>query len=457
MAILGFILALNVIALTVFLLLRKHNAAVILLFMGMVLSLLAILLDIKGARGSLDNFILFYLLEKVAGIFSSTLAGIGLMVMLICGYVEYMKRIHASNAFTYIMMRPLAIFTRYPNAAVILLIPVGLLLNLAIPSASGVALLLVATVYPVLVNIGMDRINALSAITACTLLDYGINSHTSAVFADVLGMQPASYFGLQLRFVVPMIIIITAVFFLFYAFWDRRHRVNRPSAVQPAEINWKNDVPVWYAVLPVLPLLFSFIFSSSWHYSGSSVFLSLNSAILLSFFITGAIDTARTKSFSKAVSAMSGFWRGMGDTFSSTVIMIFAASIFAQGLIDAGVIDMVVQKALSANLGQGGIIVLISLATFVSTVLTGSGNAPAAAYAQTIPDIAVMFDIDPTSLMLPVQLISGIGRAITPVSVVVIVLSEFGETDAFRLARRNLLPVSIVTISLISIFLINLL
>lgn len=457
MIVLGFILALNVVALTVYLLLKKHNAAVILILMGMLLSLTAILLDINSAKGAIDNFIPFYLLEKVTDIFSSTLAGIGLMVMLLCGYVEYMKRIGASNAFAYLMVRPMSILKGSPNAAVIILIPIGLLLNLAIPSASGVALLLVATVYPILVNTGMDRINALSAITACTLLDYGLNSHTSVVATKVLGVDGGSFFNMQLRYVIPMIVIITVVFFLYYVLWDRRFRKERHAPAAAAEFKWKRNAPLYYALLPMLPLVLSFVFSTSWRNTGNSIFLSLNSAILLSFFISVAIDMIQKRSFHKSVSSMSGFWSGMGDTFSSTVVMIFAASIFSQGLVDIGTIDFIANVASSANLGHGAIITLMSMATFVSTVLTGSGNAPAAAYAQTIPDLAVIFDIDPVSLMLPVQLISGIGRVITPISVVVIVLSEFGEIDAFRLAKRNLIPVSMVTISLITLFLINLL
>lgn len=454
MAVLGFILALNVIAFSVFLLLRKHNAAVILIFMGLLMSLLAIVLNISNAKDTVDNFLLFYLFEKLSDTFSSTLSGIGLTVMLLCGYVEYMKRIKASNAFTYLMTRPLVKLTRFPDSAGVILIPIGLLLNLAIPSASGVALLLVATVYPLLVKIGMDRVNALSAISACTLLDYGINSHTTVISAGVIGMQVNKYFDMQMKHVVPMIAIITVVFFLFYMFWDKRNRQNVLAQSSEQEIKWENDTPLYYAYLPVLPLLFSFTFSAFGNIFANRVFLGLNSAVLLSFFISGAIDIARTRSFSKSVSSMSTFWNGMGDTFSSTVVMILAASIFAQGLVDIGLIDVIIDGALSANIGKSAILLLMVIATFISTVLTGSGNAPAAAYAQAIPELTIIFDVDPASLMLPVQLISGIGRAITPISVVVIVLAEFGEIGTFRLVKRNLIPVSIVTILSIILFII---
>lgn len=454
MATLGFIIALNVIAFSVFLLLRKHNAAVILIFMGLLMSLLAIVMNINGAKESVDNFLLFYLFEKLSDKFSSTLAGIGLTVMLLCGYVEYMKRIKASNAFTYLMTRPLVKLTGFPNSAGISLIPIGLLLNLAIPSASGVALLLVATVYPLLVNIGMDRVNALSAISACTLLDYGINSHTTAISAGVIGISVNTYFDMQMKHVIPMIAIITAVFFLFHMFWDKRNRQNVLAQVSEQNIKWENEAPLYYAFLPVLPLLFSFTFSAFGNIFANRVSLGLNSAILLSLFISGAIEIARTRSFSKSVSSMSTFWNGMGDTFSSTVVMILAASIFAQGLVDIGLIDVIIDGALSANIGKSAILLLMVIATFISTVLTGSGNAPAAAYAQAIPELTIIFDVDPASLMLPVQLISGIGRAITPISVVVIVLAEFGEIGTFRLVKRNLIPVSIVTILSIILFLI---
>ena len=444
-----FLLAVNFLAATIWLLLKNRNAALILMLSGLLMTLAAWLLQAPGARQEFSGFIGFELQEWVVRTLSSRLAGNGLMVMLLFGYLAYMKNLGADRAFVYVMMQPLSALRNKPNLVCLVIIPLGVLLSYALPSATAVGLLLVATLYPALRSIGLSTMSILSMIVAGTLLDLGLNSPNTIRAASLLGMDVLTYARYQMQVMVPLLFIILAVYYFFNRIVSRRERNGASAAPKNAEevlFSWNHDVPVYYAVLPVLPLLFSVIFSASLPLVSARYVLSLNGAIILSFFIAGVLDAFHNRSFSRAVSSMSVFWRGMGEGFTTIVVMIVAADIFAQGLLHLGVIDSLVSLAQSVRVGRSGITVMLAVLTMLSTIITGSATASFAAYGAIAPDVAFQFGADPLQVVLAVQLLAGFARALTPISIVMIAVAESVGEQPFQLLRYHFVPVCIISL-----------
>jgi DcuC family C4-dicarboxylate transporter len=379
------------------------------------------------------------------------------MVMLLFGYLEYMKTLKADSAFVYVMLQPLSVLRNYPSLACIVLIPIGTLLSYALPSAAAVGLLLVATLYPVLRSIGMGKLSILSIIVACTLLDLGLNSPNTIRAAGLLGMEVVEYARYQLQVVLPLLLVIIIVYFFFLRRDARRQAASQPQAQKVSEeavFDWDHEAPLYYALLPVLPLLLSVIFSASLPLVHERFYLSLNGAIILSFLLSGLLDAVRTRSFKKSVSSMSVFWRGMGNGLTTIVVMIVAADIFAQGLMKLGVIDTLVSLAQSVQIGRTGITAMLSVLTMFSTIITGSSTATFAAYGQIVPDVAFQFGADPLQLMLAVQLLTGIARALTPISIVMIAVAESVDVPPFKLLRFHVVPVCLIAVLTLLILLV---
>ena len=435
---LSFILSLNILVFTVILLLKQHNSAIILLVAGIIMTALSYILGVCPSDGGASDSVLFRVLKDTSGIFSSRLASLGLMLMLICGYVEYMKKIGANDAFAYVMMQPLSILSRYPNSSVIVLVPIGVLLTLAIPTATGTAMLLVTTIYPVLTKVGVNRLNALSIIVACTCLSFGFNSYCTVTAASTIGMDLMQYFSLQLKVAVPFTLAMIVVLLVHFNRHDKKH--GKPKNTQQPEIEWKKDSPAFYAVLPVLPMIFSILFAN--HFSTEEN--GLNCAVLLSFFVSGTVDWIEKRSFKKAVESMSALWKGMGDTFSSLVVLIIAADIFAKGLVNAGFIDTLIKGATSLNIGSTGMTAMLASLSFVTTAITGSGTASFDAIAGLVPALSAQLAVKPLEIMLPVQMTVNIGRALSPIAAVMILTSEIGDVSPFRLAKHNIVPFAIL-------------
>ena len=119
---------------------------------------------------------MFDLVRMIEEVFLSNLARAGFMIMTIGGYVAFMNNIKATNALVYISMKPLGLFRRYPYLAATIVIPIGQLLFITTPSAAGLGLLLVASVYPVLISLGVSQLTALS-------IQCGIFIHLSTSFS----------------------------------------------------------------------------------------------------------------------------------------------------------------------------------------------------------------------------------------------------------------------------------
>jgi len=346
-------------------------------------------------------------------------------------------------------MQPLSALRNYPNLICIVLIPVGTLLCYALPSAAAVGIFLVATLYPVLRNIGIGKLSILSLIVASTLLDVGLNSPNAIRAAGLLGMPVAEYTRYQMLVVLPILVLITAVYYFFLRHVSRKNAGDNSVVPRPADgevLQRDPATPLHYALLPVLPLLLSVIFSASLPLVGDHLYLSLNGAIILSFLLAGFLDWVRGRSFKQSLAAMSVFWKGMGSGFTSIVVIIVAADIFAQGLMKMGVIDSMVELALGVRIGRTGISVMLSALIMFSTLITGSSTASFAAYGQIVPEVAFQFGADPLQLMLTVQLLSGFARALTPISIVMIAVAEAVDVSPLKLVRFHFVPICIIAL-----------
>ena len=74
-------------------------------------------------------------------------------------------------------------------------------------------------------------------------------------------------------------------------------------------------------------------------------------------------------------------------------------------------------------------------------VIMGSGNAPFLAFVELIPTIAASMGANTAAMLMPMQQASAIGRAMSPVSAVVIASATGAKLSPFDVAKRTSVPV----------------
>ena len=404
---------------------------------------LPLLLSKTGFKG-------FDIFRYVTESFSKTNAAVGLMIMSIGGFVAYIDKIGASNVLVDLVMRPLKLLRKRPYLAASFVIPLGQILFIAIPSAAGLGLLLMASLFPILLKIGVSRLSAVSVITATTAFGIGPASAITAKATQIAQVDTISFFvSNQLPIVVPLSISMMISYYFVNRFFDsKQNNVVVENIQKPLSVS----LPKIYAIIPVLPILLLLTFSSIFNFFTSQINLDTTTAMFISVLIAVIFELIRTKDFRSSMNSLKTFWEGMGNIFKTVVTLIISADIFAKGLISLGFIDFLIIFSQSIGLGVVGIGIVMTIMIFIASMLMGSGNASFFAFGPLVPKITSSFGVESTNLILPMQLSASMGRAVSPVSGVLIATAEIAKVSPFSIVKRNLIP---LVVSLILLLILN--
>lgn len=212
-----FLIALTVIFAVIVakLILKRYNAIFVFFASGVVILMTASLLTgtpilPKGSLGNvfLDTF------GFLTATFKKNIAGIGTLIMVVTGYATYMKHIGASTKLAFTASRLLGgISNKYLILSAFYLI--GMCLKLVLPSQASLAVLMLATVFPVFMALGIRPITAASVL-ALLCLDYGPNDGSTLFMANVAEMNVVDMFLRYQYKVVLSIVLVTAFLIPFY-------------------------------------------------------------------------------------------------------------------------------------------------------------------------------------------------------------------------------------------------
>lgn len=450
MILFGTILSIVFIAIVAYLFYNKYNPQAVLLFSGLLMMAFAELAgfglpDLKEPTG-LKFFDVF---ETIKEALSNKGADVGLMIMTIGGYVAYMKKIGASETLVYISMKPLSIFRKYPYLLASLVIPIGQLLFITTPSATGLGLLLVASIFPVLVSLGVSKTSAVSVITACTVFDMGPSSANTARASELIGKSNIQYFiENQLPLAIPLTIIMATMYFFINRYYDKKEG---HIAEKVDMTTLKQSAPLIYGILPVLPLILLIVFSKFFTFFNPPINLDTTTAMIFSLFVALIFEMIRKKNVKEVFSSLKVFWEAMGKVFASVITLIISAEVFSYGLISLGFINSLVSVSQDFGFGAMGIGIVMTLMIFGASMLMGSGNASFFSFGPLVPGIALKMGVDSAGIILPMQLASSLGRATSPIAGVIIATAEIAGITPNQVAKRNLIPLTTVLVAMLVI------
>jgi len=437
------VVALLIIAATVFLIVKRYQTHATLFLAGFALLTTAhvarVWFDGAGAEESITGLFAFDLFAMVSEAFSNRVARIGMIIMAAGGFAKYMSSISASTALVNLSMKPLS---RISNPYLLLAITyaAGQFLNIFIPSAAGLAMLLLVAIYPTLVQLGIRPVAAAAVIGTTACLDLGPASPASNVAAEVIGISPIEYFVRYQLKVSAVVVPVVAGLHFFWQRWCDRREPEEPS-LQMEDLHRTGDdrvsVPLAYALLPILPLVLLFVFSPL---LVSAIRLDVVTAMLISLAVGIACESVRHRSLRKALGGIMDFFRGMGEIFSSVVTLIVAAEIFAMGVKATGLIGSLVAIVEGNALGGGVMAVVLVLLLGTTALLTGSGNAALFSFAGMMPGIAGRVNASLESLILPSQLAGGMFRSFSPVAGVIIAVAGAARVTPFAIVKRTSVP-----------------
>lgn len=446
----GAIVSLFVTAVMVRFLIKRYQPQIVIFSGGIFLLAVAAFMGVTSAeilgKAKSTGFIGFDLFRFIQSTMSSRVAGLGLMIMSAGGYAAYMDKIGASKIMVATAIAPLSRL-KAPYFMMVLAFWVGVFLKLFIPSAAGVSLLLMVTIYPIIVALGASKISAATMVILCGAYGLGPASGNVNLAATNANLDVMIYF-VEYQIPVAVIGLTAAGILLFFSqrYFDKKEKLGGMYGEAPAqEAPEKAEAaqadapcaPKAYIFLPAVPLVLLLLFSP---YGFEKYRLDVVTAMFISFTLSIACECVRHRNVKAVFKESMLFFQSMGKMFASVISLIIAGETFAKGLTATGAVDLLISSAQSSGFSPTMMTLLMTAIILFSSFLMGSGNAAFFSFAALAPKIAKELAFPTIYIMLPMQLASGVGRVCSPISAVVVAVAGISGEDPFDLVRRVAVP-----------------
>lgn len=432
------LLALAVIVLVARLILKGYRAELVLFVAGLILMAATQLMggsilpkNLAGTGiAALDSF------DVMRNLFSSRAADLGLMIMALMGFAQYMDHIGASGAVVQVVTKPLRRL-RSPYILLFFSYLLASAIQLAIPSATGLAVLLMGTMFPIMLGLGLSAASAAGVIATSLGVAYTPTAIDAIRGSQAVNMDVVEY---VLYYQGPAAIATVIVIGFAHIVWQRhcdKQDGTLPNASTITEQQSDSSVPGYYALLPMLPIFLA-VASSNLFVSG--IKLHIVTIVLFSMAVCLLMEFIRKRDFKQVCDGFNHFLQGMGVAFTTVVGLLVAAGVFAHGIKTIGAIDQLILFAEHVGLPPFAMAVVFAIVTLAAAIIMGSGNAPFLAFVELIPQIAASMGANATAMILPMQQASHMGRAMSPVSGVVIAVSSGAKLSPFVVVKRTAIP-----------------
>ncbi len=324
----------------------------------------------------------------------------------------------------------------------LVLIPAGTIITffvaIAIPSAAGCAAAVAPTMVPIMLKAGISREGTAASLLAGTfgsMLSPGL-SHNPFV-AKMSNMDVMEIIALHMPYTLvcgAVAVVGVTIACIVMGDYKRGKDLSSELAVKDDGISKPN---IFKAVAPIVPVVL-LICGNLWF---PVIKMGVAQAMLVGVLYTLLVTLANPESLSKE------FFKGMGKGYGDVLGIIIAAGVFAAGLTTSGLIGALIDVLRHSNeiARWGG-----SLGPFLMGVITGSGDAAAYAFNEAVTPHATSFGMDVPTLGAMAALSGALGRTMSPISGVAIVICGLTMINPMELTKRLAVPmvVSVIFVAL---------
>ena len=413
-------MAVAIVCLTVWALIRRYETRLVLLASGLLMALI-----------SLDPMMAFRQFDK-----SMTNAS---LIIAICSAMGFAGVISVTKCDVHLVLLLTAPLKRLGLLLLPACMVVTSIIATAIPSMAGLSASVAPTMIPILVRAGFRPSMAAASVGACMLPAYfnpGVSHNpfiaklASIEVMDFIGAHGMMTLGLS----IASIVLMTFVCVCYGDF--RREGFGEFKAEEGAGLPERANI--LFAIAPLVPVLLLVVFSL-WI---PQVKISVATAMLIGMIYALAVTRSNPQEVSKK------FFDGMGKGYASIMGIIIAAGVFAAGLRAAGVIDLFVDFLKNSNeiAKIGG-----SVGPVILGVLTGSGDAAAFAFNEAVTPHAPSFGLTIDGLGYLAMISAGLGRMASPLAGGIIVLAGVAGVSPMEIVKRTA-PAAVVMLAGLYLF-----
>ena len=407
-------LALLVVCATVYALIKRYETRLVLLTAGLVMTLIA-----------MDPMAAFKQFDK-----SMTNGSLIIAICSALGFAGVISLTGCDRHLVRLLTKPLGKLGIFLLPACIL---VGFVVATAIPSMAGMSAAVGPTLIPLLIRAGFRPAMAAAAVASCVMAGYfnpGV-SHNPFI-AKLAGMEVMEFVGgyanVTLMVCGCLVVLMTGVC---VAYGDFK-KGGFEDAAQTEEEHQDEKVNVLCALAPLVPVALLLGFS----FYIPSVKISVATAMLIGMMYAMLVTRADPQK------TISKFFDGMGKGYGSILGLIIAAGVFAAGLKSCGLISLFIDYLKnSSDVAKLG----ASFGPYLLGIITGSGNAAAFAFNESVTPHALEFGMKIEDLGFIACVSATLGRVSSPLAAGVILIAGIAGASPLDVVKRSI-PVMLCTI-----------
>lgn len=431
-----------------YMLIKKMDIKITLFFIGIVLMFIALASNHQIAIKNFSSSGLLMLdpIKAISEKFRFIISNSGFIILILGGYAAYMNHIRANDATVYLLLKPIkTIKSAY------LLIPavffIGHFLSIVIPSAANLAIILLATIYPIMRKAGLSALSAGGVIaTTATIMPTPLGGDNIALVEQLQKVAHLSHlsvseyvFNYHARVSIPTLILMAIIHLFWQKYCDKKANYNEVVEINEEEKNLDFSLftKIIYAILPLFPIFLLvgiYIFSENKN-------IRVEIIVLFSFVLAIICELIRSKSIKKTLDDTKEFFKGMGNAMPIVALLV-AGTTFVLGLQSIGIIAELQSSMtnLQAN-GFGFVLPLVLVAlSAVIVLLSGSGVALFFAMIPLLVPLSEAANIDVLALCIPMELTGNLLRGVSPVSAVVMIVAGTINKEPLEVVKRTSVP-----------------
>ncbi len=303
--------------------------------------------------------------------------------------------------------------------------------NMALPSAAGTAAAAGAIFIPIMMGAGIHPAMAAAAVKCGTygsMLNPGL-AHNPFV-AKIAGVSVmdviAFHYKANLASLVIAAITITAIAYYF--------KENSGHEAKGLELEENFKVNYLYALMPVIPIAILLLGATKI----VPIFkMGVAQAMIIGCILSLAVTRTNPAELTKS------FFEGMGKAYADIIGIIISAGVFVAGMNAMGL----VKAFTNAMLNNPAIVkIAASVGPFLLGLIVGSGDAATFAFNEAITPHAADFGMTPVQMGSMATLGGTLGRTMSPIAGATIIVAGIAGVNPMEIAKRNALPMVLAMI-----------
>lgn len=434
------IVTLLLLTMIVFGIIKKVNIATVLL-LATVLGYIGLALMQGGtlAKEAASGSLFLDIFELIANSLKSSMGGYILTSIAMLSYVDYMNRIKATEMFAALLAAPVQKL-KYKYLIAAFTIPIGVLMGIAISGSLITITLLLGTIYPVLRSLGCSKPTCATAILLHTIIAI---SPVRAAYYNVLSLMDMDtsvamwFIRVQLPVGGIMAIVVMVLFIFTSRYFDRKEGLCGEEK-ESMEVKTIRDigVPVYYAALPLLPLVLVVVFSEL---VVGDVIISVVGACVLSWCIAFLVQLISTRSLLSCLKNFEAIYEGMGAVMTTSGPIVIFGTTFSGVLTSIGGMSLFINAV--SKVASGYVLLgIVGVTGLLMVTITGTFNGNLALVFPVVRGIVEGTGINPLGAAQAAMFSLTSGAGLCLVSGQNLFLAQQTDTNILTIIKRSMIP-----------------